>query len=267
MTSEPVPQALSADLADKFPVFPPRDDMQNPIYLHDQGYQAALRRHFGAPDTTIVLGEVPVGWRPSQVRGLLKPDLLVAFSINRAGVIARDGYSIDEQDKPPDFVLEVASKTTGRNDYTTKREGYANYGVPEYWRFDPTGGRYHQDRLAGDRLVDGAYVPIAINKVDDDHYWGHSAVLGLDLCWEYGRLRWYDPAAQRYLRTYDDTDDDRIAAETRAATAETELDTERQARAAAETELDAERQARAAAEAQARQLEAQLRAARGGQSP
>ncbi len=231
MSANPFPSLPKAGPDEQFPELPPRDDMQNPIYLHDPGHQAALRRHFGPADTTIVLGEVTVGWRVGQVRGLLRPDLLIAFGIDRTGIINRNGYSIEEQRKAPDFVLEVASKSTAERDDTEKREGYANYGVREYWRFDPTGGQYHQERLAGDRLVDGAYVPITINRVDEDRYWGRSAALNLDLCWEYGQLRWYDPAAQRYLRTHDDEADERIA----------------------------EHQARIAAEARVRELEAQLR--------
>ena len=40
----------------------------------------------------------------------------------------------------PEFVLEVASVHTADRDDTEKRIGYANYGVSEYWRFDPTDG-------------------------------------------------------------------------------------------------------------------------------
>ena len=203
-----------------FPELPPRDDMQNPIHLYDPGHPPALRRHLGSPDTTIVLGEIPLGWRHNQGAGLLKPDLLIAFNIDRGGVIAQEGYSIEERGKPPDFVLEVASKTTGRNDYTSKREGYANYGVPEYWRFDPSGGRHYPEGLAGDRLVDGVYIPIAVEEVTNARYWGYSEVLGLYLCWEYGHLRWYDPAARRYLRTHDQEAEDRIAAEVQRDAAE-----------------------------------------------
>ena len=114
--------------------------MQNPIHLHDQGHQAAPRRHLGAPDTTIVLGEVPVGRKVSQRQGLRVPNLLVAFGVDRAGIIEQRGYSIDQWGKPPDFVLEVASETTGRNDIADKRGDYAAFGIPEYWRFDPSGG-------------------------------------------------------------------------------------------------------------------------------
>ena len=222
MTTKPIVPPDAAPL-EQFPDFPPRDDMQNPIYLYDPAHPSALRRHLGSSDTTIVLGETPVAWRPSQILGALKPDLLVAFNVDRARIIAQNGYSINEVGKPPDFVLEVASKNTGRRDDTRKRAGYANYGVPEYWRFDPTGGRYHRTRLAGDRLVDDEYQPIIIHRVDDHRYWGHSAILNLDICWEYSQLRWYDPAAQRYLPTFDEEADARIAAETRVRELEAEI--------------------------------------------
>ena len=37
---------------------------------------------------------------------------------------AQNGYVIESQGKAPDFVLEVASPTTGRADYTDKRADY-----------------------------------------------------------------------------------------------------------------------------------------------
>jgi hypothetical protein len=49
--------------------------------------------------------------------------------------------------------------------------------------------------------------------VDEERYRGHSEVLNLDLCWEAGQLRWYDPVERRYLRTFDEEAEDRIAAE------------------------------------------------------
>ena len=62
--------------------------------------------------------------------GVRFPDLLVAFDTDPAVNIARNGYLIPEQGKPPDFVLEVASRATGRRDETTKREDYSRMGVP-----------------------------------------------------------------------------------------------------------------------------------------
>ena len=196
-----------------FTLLPPleeRHDQQ--ADQEDPAHQAALSHHFGMPDTTIILSEVPLGRTVRQRQGLRVPDLLVAFGVDRAGVIGRRGYSIEEHGKPPDFVLEVASVTTVQNDYTQKRDDYAAFGVPEYWRFDPSGGEYHDAPLAGDHLVDGVYQPIEVVQFGETTYRGHSAVLGLDLCWEDGQLRWYDPASGRYLLTYDEEAEGRLQA-------------------------------------------------------
>ncbi len=219
MTTKPVVSAaLPPRHSGQFPQLPPREDMNNPLYLHDPGHQPALRLHLGAPTTTIVLSEVPVGWNHRQQSGLLKPDLLVAGNVDRAAIVAQKGYSIDEWGKPPDFVLEVASDNNAENDYVAKRMGYAAFRVPEYWRFDPTGGALYPAALAGDRLLNDAYQEIAIHRTDDNGYWGHCAVLNLDICWENGQLRFYDPAGRRYLLTYEEALD---AAEAhRAAAAE-----------------------------------------------
>ncbi len=238
----------------RFPEFRPRVDMQNILYLHDPGHIPALRTHFGNPDTTVVLGEVPVGWEATgERRGLRIPDLLIAFNIERAAVIEVMGYSISEHGKPPDFVLEVASPTTARRDEIEKPGDYADFGVPEYWRFDHEWGRSYAVGLAGDRLVNGVYQPIPIHQSGAAMYWGRSEVLNLDLCWEHGELRFYDPAAQRYLDTYDTTHYARIAAEDAR-------DAEQAARIAAEN-------ARDAAEARAADLEAEIRRLRAGPSP
>ncbi len=207
----------------KFPVFSPRDDMQNPLYLYLPGHLSALARHFGNADTTIVLGEVPVGWNVRRRQGVRIPDLMIAFGVDRGGIIESNGFSIDELGKAPDFVLEVASLTTAENDYTVKRVDYAAFGVPEYWRFDPTGGERYGAGLAGDRLVDGEYQPVSISSADDGHFWGRSEVLGLDVCWEDGQLRWYDPVAGRYLLTFDETENARVAAEERVRELEAEV--------------------------------------------
>ena len=61
----------------------------------------------------------------------------MAFNVTPATVVAQMGYAIEVQGKPPDFALEVASVTTALNDYTRKRDDYAAFGIPEYWRFGP----------------------------------------------------------------------------------------------------------------------------------
>ena len=237
MTSKLSRDAKDALTLERFPDFPPRDDMQNSIYLDRPAHQAALEHHFGNPGSTIVLSEIPVRWNPSQAAGHRIPDLLVTFGVDREQAVAQNGYSIRDLGKPPDFVLEVASVRTADNDVVGKRVDYANFEIPEYWRFDPTGGRRYDAPIAGDRLVDGEYRPIDIVKVDEERYWGHSDILNLDLCWESGNLRWYDPVSLRYIANYDDQANARAAAEAQLSATEAELDSERQARIAAEARI------------------------------
>ena len=131
------------------------------------------------------------------------PDLVVAFGVDPDAIEANNGYEINEVGKPPDFVVEVASRHTGRTDYTNKRDDYATFGVQEYWRFDYTGGRYHDAPLAGDRLVDGRYEPIPLADDRPGKMYGmpsgYSEVLGLYLCWNDGSLRFFNPGIDEFL--------------------------------------------------------------------
>ena len=213
--------------------------MQNTLHLHDDGHQPVLRLHLGDSDSILILSEVLVRWSPLQLRGHRIPDLLVAFDVDRPLLIKQNGYSIRDQGKPPDLVLEVASATTGRQDVVEKRRDYSAFGIPEYWRFDPTGGRRHDAPMAGDRLVDGTYQPVEIREIEPEHLHGRSEILNLDPCWDHGKLRWFDPSTGQHLLTFTEEQEARIV--------------ERQARMA-------ERQARIAAEARVRELEDQLSA-------
>ena len=171
-------------------------------------------------------------------------------------LLHRNGYVISEVGKPPDLAFEVGSASTGRNDYTTKRETYAEYGIREYWRFDPSGGEYHDAPLAGDTLVDGRYEPIEIVSEPDGRHWGYSEVLELEFWWDEGELRFRDPVSGEFLRTLNESEDALAYAEFRA---QTEAAARRQAETRAQTEAAARRQA----EARIAELEAELRRLRG----
>ena len=216
----------------RFPDPRPCDlDMTTYHYVNFPAYPPALADHLGNLDTTVILSETAAGLRPTRsYDDILFPDMLIALNANAAAARARNGYLVPEQGKPPDFVLEVASATTHERDEGYKRDAYANMGVTEYWRFDNTGDWY-QTPLAGDVLVDGQYQPLPIHRTEEGHYRGHSPVLNLDLCWEEGLLRFWDPVGQRYLTT---------DLEERAARREAEA-------------------ARADAEARVRELEEELR--------
>ena len=184
-------------------------------------------------------------------------------------------------------MLEVASESTGRRDYTVKRDIYAGYLVGEQWRFDPTGGRYHDAPLAGDQLVNGELVPIPVVTGTDGILRGYSEALGLELHWERGVLRFWDPTTAEYIPDLIESNSQRDAAVIQRDAAVIQRDAEAEARRIADAQRDAaviqrdaeaearriadaqrdaaviqrdaEAAARQAAEERVRQLESQLR--------
>ena len=222
------------------------DEATSRDQLSSTGNAHHVAQYLGNPDTTLVTGDRyivqgPLPMAKNAIRKSRYPDLLIAFDVDPVAYEMRNGYVISEQGKPPDFVLEVASASTGAMDVGPKRDDYAALGIPEYWQFDKT-GEHHGARLAGDRLVDGEYVPIPIERLSDDTLQGYSEVLNLNIRWHDGQLEWYDPKTNRHIPTFEDA----------IARAET-----------AETRAAAERQARLQAEARTRELEAELRRLRG----
>ena len=204
MTTKATAFTQEASTPERFPEFPPRDDMQNTNHLHLRSVLTSLAIHFAHRPNTLVHSEMPVSPTLGMQHGVRIPDLMVVFDCDIEDAYRIDGYAIDRQGKPPDFVLEVASKTTGVVDYTAKHGDYERFGIGEYWRFDATGGDYHDAALAADRLVEGAYQPIRIDMAEDGVLRGYSDALGLYVCWEQGALRFYDPESQRYLLTHDE---------------------------------------------------------------
>ena len=204
MTSKTTTLIQEADGIARFPVFAPRDDMQNWLHLYDSAVLTALSIHFAELPNTVVASEVPVGPDLSNRDDIRIPDLLVAFDCDRELIEERRSYALELMLRSPDFVLEVASPTTGVTDYTDKRLDYARYGIPEYWRFDPSGGDHYDVALAGDRLVDGVYEPLEVERLDDGVWRGYSETLGLHVCWEHGKLRFFHSIAESYLLSHEE---------------------------------------------------------------
>ena len=227
-------------------------DMTTYDHLTRNGNAHYLWLHFGSHDTTLVEADRFISPAPTtSMAGLRYPDLLIAFGVSPDAYRRHNGYIISEQGKPPDFVLEVASRSTADTDTGAKRHDYAALGIPEYWRFDETGA-YHGARLAGDRLTAGAYHPIRIDELEDGVLQGYSPVLNLNLRWAHGQLEWHDPATGIHIVTLDS---ERL----RADTAEFRADRERSRADAAEHRAARAQAARLSAEARVQELEAELR--------
>ena len=199
-------------------------DMTSFDHLADTSIVEPLRYHLGNRQTTLIAGEHYITRiHTRDLAGVRYPDLLIAFNADPAAYRRSNAYVISEQGKPPDFVLEIASRRTGREDVIGKRNDYAELGIPEYWRFDET-GEHHRTRPAADRLApDGQYQPIPIEELPDGALQGYSRVLDLYLRWENGQLRWHDPETGRHIPTFADEREARLLAEARARELEERL--------------------------------------------
>ena len=68
--------------------------------------------------------------------------------------------------------------------------------------------------------MDGEYLKLEMVGGSDGSVWGYSATLSLELRWEEGRLRFYDPVEERWLENMEETGVARETAEARAESAE-----------------------------------------------
>ncbi len=256
VTRNALPKPRLPDYSDiePLPDPPKRTDMEQFDVIKEA--TAALDPRLRRRDGYLVSGAGYLRSDPEDMRDFV-PDIVVATGVeDPERIVRRNGYVISEVGKPPDFVLEVGSRSTGRRDYTVKREGYARYGVREYWRFDPSGGKYHDTHLAGDTLAGDKYEPVQIVSESATRHWGYSEALELEVWWYDGRIRFRDPVTGEFLPNSDELQD-------AVETAQARVESERVAREFAEAQVESERAAREAAERRVADMEAELRRLRG----
>ena len=162
----------------------------------------ALGLHFADRPDVYVAGNMLVYYRVNDVSARLAPDVFVVFGVPKR---RRRIYLLWEEGKAPDFVLEVTSRSTRRQDRGFKRDLYARLGVTEYWLFDPTGD-WLDPRLQGHELFDGRYERLPPAGIEGGERVFHSTVLGLDVYVDRGEIRFRDPATGRKLLTLEEAE-------------------------------------------------------------
>ena len=125
-------------------------------------------------------------------RHKVAPDVFVIFGVPKK---LRDSYIVWREGRPPDFVLEILSRSTWRRDVGEKKAIYRAMGVTEYWMLEATDRPVIAAPLMGYRLVNRRYRPIKPVRGTRTTY--VSRVLGLELRFDADReelLRLRDPA-------------------------------------------------------------------------
>ncbi len=151
-----------------------------------------LKMHF-AGQQVYVSGNLLLYYRPGNKRRHVSPDVLVTRGLEPRD---RECYLLWEEGRAPNVVIEVTSQSTRDEDLEDKLEIYRDeIEVAEYFLFDPR-SEYLVPALQGYRLSRGRYEliePVSGRLA--------SVELGLQLESDGSRLRFYDPAGQRWLPT------------------------------------------------------------------
>ena len=218
-TAHPTEAALPArpaavPLPPVAPRRPPPRQVADPLYPSSDGRPMAentrqlrvmvdgiscLRTRYRHRLDAFVGGDLLMYYERGNPARRVAPDVFVIFGVPDHD---RMSYKLWEEGKVPDFVLEVASESTWREDVGRKRRLYAGLGVQEYWLFDPQ-AEFLSPPLQGLALRNGEYVELP-ERTESGVRVLHSRVLGLDLRAEGGALRFRDPATGEDLRTLEE---------------------------------------------------------------
>jgi Uma2 family endonuclease len=245
------------------------------IYMYQ-----VLRYWLRAMRKVCVHADMFVYYREGYPKDRVAPDVFVVWGVPQND--ARRSYKLWEEKQAPQVVFEITSTETKRADLGKKRTLYARLGVEEYYLFDPF-GEYLDPPLRGYQLIDNKYVeqpletslPPSFDGKDTNlhsnefsHGWRlKSERLKLEI-WALASqqpekphvIRFFDPAAGKWLHDPEQAMIEREMFEKQAREAEARAECEAMLR---EAEAQARRAAeeRAEREAKARQAEAEARKA------
>ena len=121
-TSLSLPRSPAAGGLTELPDPPLQTDMATQLPDISRAHNI-LESHYSRRGDVVVMGNCYLCRDAGDVRRSPYPDLIVALDMPMppADIVASNGYNISEIGKPPDFVLEVASQSTGRRDYLEKQ--------------------------------------------------------------------------------------------------------------------------------------------------
>ena len=210
----------------------------------------ALLLAYKGRDDVIVGCDQLMYYEQDNIKKFLVPDIFVVLGVKPRPDAERQTWRIwEEGGYGPDFVLEVTSKSTRREDEGRKHRIYETLGVREYWQYDPTAD-YLKPELKGHRLGPGGkFEPVTLEQRGE--LLVAPSLLGLELhLWD-GNLRLFDPNSG-YLPTQEE------AVEARQAAEQAQRKAERAHRESERAHREAD-EARRVAEARVAELQRRLR--------
>jgi Uma2 family endonuclease len=154
-----------------------------------------LRTFFSQSKETRVFSDIMFYYEQGNPRKVIAPDVMVVKGIGKQ---LRRTFKLWEE-KTPDVVFEISSRGTWKDDLQKKYLLYQNFGVREYYIFDPEYDYLKEDPLIAYHLKNGVFENVNIKR-------GRvfSPALGLEIVDTGETLRLFNPKTKSFLPTMEE---------------------------------------------------------------
>jgi len=156
-----------------------------------------LKIHFASRTDVYVSGNIMFYYEEGNIRKVFSPDVMVCFGVS--GDIRRT-YKLWEEGQFPQVIFEISSRGTWGEDLNKKWFLYQQFGVKEYYIFDPEYD-YLPEPLVAYRVKRGELkqVPIKNRRI-------FSEELGLEIVDTGEGLRLFNPTTNEFMRTLSESE-------------------------------------------------------------
>ncbi len=152
----------------------------------------ALKIYFKSLENTYISGNIMFYYEEGNPHKVFSPDVMICFGVSDN---TRRIYKLWEEKQFPQVIFEISSRKTWGDDLNKKWFLYQQFGVKEYYIFDPEYD-YLPEPLIAYRLKKGELKQVSVKK-------GRilSEELGLEIVDTGKGLRLFNPKTKEFLKT------------------------------------------------------------------
>jgi len=139
-----------------------------------------------------IISDMMFYYEEGNPRKSIAPDVMIVSGV---GKHLRRTFKLWKE-RPPDVVFEISSRGTWKEDLQRKFFLYQDFGVKEYYIFDPEYDYLKDEPLVAYHLKNGEFKSVKIKRGKV-----HSPFLNLDITDTGAGLRLYNPETKKFLPT------------------------------------------------------------------
>jgi len=158
-----------------------------------------LKTFFGGQTNVVVIADMMFYYEEGNPRKVIAPDVMVVKGVKN---YSRRVFKLWEE-KTPDVIFEISSKKTWREDLQKKFTLYQEFGVSEYYIFDPEYNYLKDEPLIAYHFKDGEFKEVKVKRGKVFSY-----ALNLEIVDTGETLRLFNPETGKFLPTVEELADE-----------------------------------------------------------